>query len=920
MMRCAAPLALLLLVAANASAAALEATDAEPLVDLAGTTQTVTPGTVRLELDLEGFPGAGADRGKAEGSGRGKKTSLRVARVEGTWKTGEADVFRTSPDAEFEVDASGLEVGPDRLGGTLVLARPGKGERGRTAFTIDARVRPAPADAFWPKNDIDIRTWPYYFMYPRSQGAAWEVAGAWTAGEAKGRVTGFAAPPMRPGFWNMGSEAEGGGVRFTFRLGAERQNWNYGRLARYVFAEPRDLSAFQGVRLSVAPEKTRRDVEVGFWLREADGSWWRAKSAVALVDNACSSVVLFDDLSDGGVASPTWSFDENHRFDPEAVTEMAVGIIDAFGPGEVAFTLRGIELVKVPRPEPGPARVAVTGETRAVNGHRMVPVGLFGGFSDDLPQSVRPGCQRAFGGGPSIPPPGATEKFRIDVWADRYASARSLTDPAYRDHMAARAREYAARAREAGYAAHLEFWNEPYLNWARTRKNFDARFYEKRGEAAIVKATGFKVPHFTWEGGEVVDASQHSYYSARGNSALYDLMLLTVARAVKETYPDVRVIVSWGFRWKADHWTGWEYLYKPSIDRAAAWIDGASEHHYGGDPRSMIGMYEVLAAYGQTRYSKWLYSWNTETGDLSRVPVGGAADTPEKAAHLTQYRKAMYNVRDIVLCAREAPDKIRSRTLLTWRSQDPRAMPVAYGLLKDLRGRLLRTTSDDAKVWCVASVDGADPDAPRPEPGQALVVCVFNDHAEPRDVALQVAAPKGTRFAGGGTVQTIPLDPETFEFRLASEPVEAEGASRAFPMRLGGRSVWKVALPLEGELGRAVDVHRRQFFAPRILREVVPGETYTATVEVDAAALATAERAYLRLVLEDVAHGEGVVRVGGTELPLPAAYTSENQNRTVDLPVDPKVLAERTRLEFIVRGGDFAGYRVDMASVVVEGS
>ena len=911
-------------LAAAGAAQAPQVVAAEPLMDLKAAVPSVTPANFRLQLDLPGFL---TDRG-----GKPIKLTAKVARVDGAWQTGTGQGYRT-PRPSHAIDGSGLTLAGRRLTGTLkVDVRPDPKrhrEAGTATCTLDARLTDVAPDSLWPKDDIDIRTWPYYFIYPQSQGAVWEVRGTYegAVGERRlgGKVTGFIAPPIRPGHWNMG--AWDAGLRLDFNLGSRRRNWNHGRLAIHQFPKARDLSAHAGIRLVVATDRPRADVEVTAYLREDDGSWYHVKAAVPLADRANEAVVLFEDFVGAAIVGPTWSSDEDYALDLTAVSHVALGLVDPFGLGKVSFTVKALDLVKVP-PRPVPAaRVTVSGKTLSVNGHDVVPVGLFGGYWD-LPQEFRPGCMRHFSGGPTIPPKGHTEKFHIDVWHDRYQTALPLTDPNWKSKMAKRARDYARKAKEANVQAHLEIWNEPYLNWTRSLKNFHNRLFDetqaKEGGPVTVKATGKTVPHFQWtkEGDHwrVIDATQHTYYSTRGNAALYDDMLFTVAKAAKEANPDVQIIVSWGFRWKADHWAGWELEYKPTIDRCIDYIDGACEHHYGADPTALVGMYEVLAAYGKTRHNKWLYSYNTEAGNLSKVAAHGRIDTPEKAATLTQLRKAVYELRDILCCAAHAPDKLRSRTILTWHSQARQATPVAYGFLKNLRGRLVEAETTDQRVWCVASIDGTDPDAMPKLKGHHLVVALFNDHAQPRAVELTIVAPTGTTFRGGA-VTRLRVDPATYEFGLATRLLDASGASHALELTLPERSAWKVVFPLAVPKRKAIaarEVRRHQFFSPDILRHVARGKPFATKIALDPDTLKAARRAWLRLVVEDVAPGEATLRVGTRAIVLPKAYTSENINRILRLPIAPADLAPDTQLDFRVNPGNFAGYRIDMASIVLE--
>jgi hypothetical protein len=393
-------------------------------------------------------------------------------------------------------------------------------------------------------------------------------------------------------------------------------------------------------------------------------------------------------------------------------------------------------------------------------------------------------------------------------------------------------------------------------------------------------------------------------------------MLSAIARGVKETYPEVRVIAGWGFRYNEDHWAAWDILYKRTIDRNIKWIDGIHEHHYQGDTTSMNATYEVLTAYGVTEHDKWLHSYNTETNDLVDAPARGPIDTPQKARRSREYRRMTYNLRDCLYSCYVTPDKAASRTVIH-NNHTPTATEIAYGQTKNLRGRLVETTSSERNVWVVSSIDGTDPNAMPREPGETMVVFVFNNHRTPRKIKVRIDAPDGTEFSSA-TQTSIVVDKETWKLRTTDRKHATDGGTLATTITLPERSACKFNLPLKGEVTEAAQVVRKQFFSPDILNEVAPGKSLTTAIELDGAMLESARRGWLRLVLEQVAVGEGSVTVGGMTIPLPKAYTGDNQAHIVEIPVRLKDLAEKTLLKFTVNEGPYSGYRVDMASIYLE--
>jgi hypothetical protein len=243
-------------------------------------------------------------------------------------------------------------------------------------------------------------------------------------------------------------------------------------------------------------------------------------------------------------------------------------------------------------------------------------------------------------------------------------------------------------------------------------------------------------------------------------------------------------------------------------------------------------------------------------------------------------------------------------------------MDVAYGMMSNLRGRLIQTTTSDPDVWCVASVDGTDARA-MPDDGRLrLVSFLFNDHREPAKVKISVAAPEGTTI-GTGTVEEVTVD-AAWKVGVKTTAVAAKGNIFEAEVVVPGRRGWKVSFPLDGRITEGQQVLRCQVFAPDILKEVAPGKVFETAVAIAELQTKGAKRAWLRMVVEDVAPGEGWVEAGGTRIELPACSTADNGNRILELPLPNLPAAGTLPLRFVVADGPHAGYRVDMVSVVLE--
>ena len=305
------------------------------------------------------------------------------------------------------------------------------------------------------------------------------------------------------------SERVDGGIRLVLDLGDKRVNWNRADWRICTFDKPLRLPAHGGVRLEVATKNPRNDVGVYLALREADGTWRHHPWAVSLTQETNAGIARFVDF-----IRPAWvcppegrESDENARLDTEAITAVAIGTVNPLGIGKVTFTLRALEAVEAP---PGPAQdamVEVTGRLLDVNGQRFIPAGVFGGFHGPNDPKLRLALVRsivsnqATGGGPRFG--SGTTHICLNCAGERIWPSPLLTDSKWREKTAFAAGKYAAAAKDAGKPLYVEFWNEPYLNWAkRERANFIPRCFNladaKEGGEVRLANGGELCPHLRW--------------------------------------------------------------------------------------------------------------------------------------------------------------------------------------------------------------------------------------------------------------------------------------------------------------------------------------------------------------------------------------------------------------------------------------
>ena len=233
-----------------------------------------------------------------------------------------------------------------------------------------------------------------------------------------------------------------------------------------------------------------------------------------------------------------------------------------------------------------------------------------------------------------------------------------------------------------------------------------------------------------------------------------------------------------------------------------------------------------------------------------------------------------------------------------------------------MRGRLVETNTTDTKVWVVASVDGTDPQAMPEDGSKALVVAVWNDHRDEREITVNLQAPTGTEF-GKGVVEMPRQNPETLGVVFNKEDL-APTSPTATSVTLKLPDVpLKVSLPLTAHQPKPQksSVINISF---RIFGMTSHQENQLRLITVDAARIALAKKATLRVILEHAAEGEAIAAIAGTAITLPKAVCRDNGNLLVEVPVDLALVKETTDITFTVADGHYAGYQVDTALIILE--
>jgi hypothetical protein len=417
----------------------------------------------------------------------------------------------------------------------------------------------------------------------------------------------------------------------------------------------------------------------------------------------------------------------------------------------------------------------------------------------------------------------------------------------------------------------------------------------------------------------VYDQTQFTFWSAKGAGKFYNETMLVAGKALKAVLPETTYIAGWGFRASEDHWAGFDLAYKPTIDYGIEVIDGINDHDYGGDALKMAANYEAVTAYGVTKHKKWLYNYNTETASGADPEAYPGVDAASRA----DANKFTWTARKLIHLLAVCPDKVRS---LAWFGRGERnafsagGEGVLFTMLRNLRGKLVQTVCDDPFVYAVAGIDGADPQNPRPDDmpqRKELVVCLLNDHQEPRSVELNIKAPAGMKFEElivrrpkfeeGGAIS---IDEKT------TKPAAAD--SHAFKETLPGRGIVALTFVLSGQEQAKPQVRRKQFFGANMLAAVTADKPVAQSIAIPADDLKNARSASVRFVVERLADGEGIVTVNGKDLAMPKAITPDNVTWVRDVAVPVAQLKESNDLSFKVSSPAHAGYHLVAASILLD--
>ena len=486
--------------------------------------------------------------------------------------------------------------------------------------------------------------------------------------------------------------------------------------------------------------------------------------------------------------------------------------------------------------------------------------------------------------------PSATYDWVMDCFYDRYQPALQVTDPnGWEPKLRERVRTFVANARKSGQQHYLEFWNEPYLNWATNPAvNVSPQYYVtegiKEGDPMVLKANGKVVPGLEWGpkrfyvvqnggihyvlsgyiqanakpgeettlrygagrtvleiGGTVHlrgqdrqlgyghwgrDVEQKHYWAGPVSVNWYNEMFRVVGEEMAALgAEDISLAGGWGFNFFNEGWDSWHRLIKPLIDTGHPWLDALHEHHYGGDVRKVGCSYEVAYSYALATYGNRLEFWNTE--------AGGHLD-PQQPGNVKPH-----NLGDPLTKAKGSMTYFLRDVIYQWAHVPDKAIfraahhshhteggdPIAFRLLKPMAGDLLVVDNPMNNVWAVASRGGT-----------ATTMMLFNDRRGQVSFTLDLPVQRGEAKLASIVTQDGALTMEETEVSFQNGQLE---------LSIPGISALRVTLP---SITPESTLQWTQYASADVLQSLNGG--FETTMVLPEGGVGEAQGAVLRLVLD----------------------------------------------------------------------
>jgi hypothetical protein len=868
-----------------------------------------------------------------------------------------------------ENPANPLKIEGNRASGSLLfsgsLKEPHREEPRKFALTIDLDLTISEEKfGYTPDPDPSIPPW----RVDKTQPSGFKVAGTWRTVEKlpdkqlelEGKIGGsrgcYRIAATNKHFFPVqaiDAEPVPGGMRVTAYAANKRVDANNSQWMVRLLDEPVDLRRFNGLRLVVESEKPApgkpitAGVAVAF--RVKGQPWFACRTVAPLLGGEQDHVVDFDFFA-RGTANPGFGSGPNVQEFPDLsqIDAIAVGMANPFGVGDVTFTVKELEAVR--HAERGAGEAPTEAVTVSVDAARRdvfnevdtVPKGLFGyhlanssfqskdpapAFFDAPPingdvmrllELTRPGSLRPLDHTNFSAETGASMVHLFPAELAKKADALdNIMHTITNENLWARPKwmdvdpdQYADGIREMfrqlGKVAwtpdkpdntlrRIEFWNEPFM-WAR---------HINRGQSTVSAGPGDPGGNRgrkAWN-----DPTQFTFMPGKLGGEMYSKFFNAAAEGLAETNPHVAIggMSSGAFN---------EDFYSQLTNYVAHFMEGSkdhihflTEHHYSGHAPSFAAGYEVATAWSLAKHGKRWPIWNTEANDLDDVAPGDRRSA-EAAKAFTDQNRAYYNYRDILEMIRYSRDKAAGRAIHAlwgrgWFKNE--GEQLMYLHTAALRGTLVVTDSSDATIIPIGAVSD-----------NRLALYILNDSPFPRPLRIKL---KGIGPAAVIVAEGLRLADDASKLAVYIAEFSRDGELIQFKKPIAPREILKVtATSVPAPVGAR---KAQQFFADAVVVDVLPGEPLVTKISVPANAMNSAGAARLRFVAGDVQTGEARVRIGSTNVTLPAttAEASKHTIKEVSLPLEALGAAKSGVLpvEVVCESGR-DGFQLYMLSLILE--
>lgn len=629
-----------------------------------------------------------------------------------------------------------------------------------------------------------------------------------------------------------------------------------------------------------------------------------------------------------------------------------------------------------------PVAVHATGRALVLNGVDTLSPGLFGVHYCQIPSErwAELGITglRVIHNQPSVPDPvlrpGASAPggvpHVVTCFFDRYRPAFVLSEPKTWERMLRDlGRAYGERIADLGPHAHVEFWNEPYLNWStKPGVNLDARYYDTTDAVAggPVRIRGIDEPteHLVWRRGlywipddptttqlwetyvavgngwgsrgvgrlkagetweyrgkqhRVIEAwvpwdtsweerpANQRWYSARQFGLWYDQMLRAFGEGLRETAPQAQFIAGWGFHL---HQGDGQRSWIPWDSLFKPTIDRGIDLIDGIHEHHYGGDTRVVAAAYETVNA---YSTVTHGKALACYNTEAGANfdpqRPDAQRNGTERWFARFGSPQRQKAMMAYHYLVRDIVYLASRLPDKAQARAAHASHETQGGDALGFRQLRSLRGRLIACEGGDESlwavSTRPAVDQ-LTVVVWNDRTEERTAELRVTAPAGWQVTSG-VIERVVAGADGEQPALVAETIDASPRSEVIPPRQ--------AITLHYQLTRLPDVtdapvlQRDQRHGDRILVDVAAGTSETLMVHLDEALCRDVTRAWVQVAVTNNLDGHVDCTVGDHAVALPQGQWLLR----AEIPV--AALATEVPVRFTAAT---TGYSVWSASIVVE--